>query len=390
MTGPLRVLQVNSLMAGGGADNQTLELTAGLRDLGCELTLAVAAGSRWDHRARSLGVRIETFARESALKQAFIQHVAHLIRRHRIQVVHAHQGRDYWPAIIAARLAGCGARVVVTRHLMTRPRWFSRWGLLTCAHVIAVSQAVLRGLRRELHGPAARLHQIFCGIDVDHFQTPRTDAVKQFRAAQSWGASEVVFGVVGAFGLPRGKGQLEFIQAAATLHRDYPQARFAIIGEGEMGALLKEQIARLQLQAVVRVLPFTEEIVTVTHALDVLVHPAVGSEAFGLVILEAMACGKPVIASRLDGIPELFNHGEQGLLTTAGDVAALAEAMQRVLSNAGLRQRLGNAGRLHVGRYFTRELMAERTHSVYLKLCGREAHAITKPCHPLHQHTLLH
>ena len=377
-------------MAGGGADNQTLELTAGLRDLGCDLTLAIATGSRWDHRARSLGVRVETFARESALKQAFIQRVAQIIRQQRIQVVHAHQGRDYWPAIIAARLAGCGARVVVTRHLMTRPRWFSRWGLLACAQVIAVSQAVLQGLQRELHGPAAHLHQIFCGIDLHRFQTPRTGAVGQFRASQGWGANDVVFGVVGAFGLPRGKGQLEFVQAAAKVHRDYAQARFAIIGDGEMGALLQEQIARLQLQTVVRVLPFTEEIVTAIQALDVLAHPAVGSEAFGLVILEAMACGKPVIASCLDGIPELFKHGKQGLLTAAGDVAALAEAIKSLLANPALRQRLGAAGRWHVARHFTREIMAEQTQAVYLKLCGLETHAITKPCHPLRQHTLLH
>jgi glycosyltransferase involved in cell wall biosynthesis len=364
---PLRVLQVNSLMDGGGADNQTLELTAGLRDLGCEMTLAIPAGCRWEARARSLGVRVVTFPPKSPLKRDMMRCIAATVRRERIQIVHAHQGRDYWPAILGSRLSFRRTRIVVTRHLMTHPRWFSRWFLLPNVDVITVSRAVQNVLQNSLHGRSSQLHQIFCGLDVRKFQSAPPESVRQFRAAHNWTPEHVVFGVVGAFGLPRGKGQLEFVEAAAKVRANFPQARFAIIGEGNMRPLLESRIAALQLESIVRIIPFTEEIAVAMNALDVLAHPAVGSEAFGLVILEAMACGKPVVASRLDGIPELFTDGAHGFLTPPGNVPALADAMQKLLADSALRERFGAAGRMHAAQ-FAREIMARRTLDLYRSL----------------------
>lgn len=381
MSAPIRVLQVNSLMQGGGADNQTLELSAGLRDLGCDVTLLIPDVCRWEKRARDVGVSVETFSQKPSPRRAFIQSAAQLVRRKKIDVVHAHQGRDYWPAIFAARLGG--ARTVVTRHLMTRPRWFSRWGLLSCAEVVGVSEAVTNVLRRELHGPVSRLHRIFCGIDFQKFQTAQSEAASAFRAAQGFAPEHVVYGVIGAHGLPHGKGQMEFVHAAAKVHAQFPETRFIIIGDGEMGPLLQQKIGEFGLKHAVRIVPFTEQIVAATQALDVLVHPAIGSEAFGLVILEAMACAKPVVASRLDGIPELFRAGEHGFFAGPGNIGELAEAMSALAGDANLRQRLGAAGRCHVASNFTRETMAERTLDVYLKLCGATSRVKNSPCHSL-------
>ena len=369
---PIRILQLNSIFNGGGTDNQTLELAVGLSALGDDVTLAVAQGSGWEPRARQLtGVRVETFARKSPLKFAMIGALIRLIRTHRIQVLHAHQGRDYWPAIIAARLTACGTRVVVTRHLMTRPRGFSRALLLRMSDVIAVSRAVEAVLQRELRGPRERLHQIYGGVDLTAFQSGRTPAARTLRQQQSWRDENLVFGVAGAFSLPRGKGQIEFLEAAARLKLEFPQARFAIIGRGSMESLLRERIVALGLEGLAVILPFTDDIATVMSALDVLAHPALGTEALGLVLWEAMACGKPVIASRLDGVPEAFIENEHGLLVPPADVVALAEAMRRLAADAGLRARLGGAGRKHIEANFSREILAANTHALYAKILRR-------------------
>src|SRR5439155_23331012 len=92
---PLRILQLNSLFNGGGTDRQTMELAAGLAARGHEVILAIGEGSRWEPLARnSLSVPIATFAPRSPLKFAMIRSLAGLLRRHEIQIIHAHQGRD--------------------------------------------------------------------------------------------------------------------------------------------------------------------------------------------------------------------------------------------------------------------------------------------------------
>lgn len=368
MTAPLRVLQVNSLFNGGGTDNQTLELTAGLRDLGVDVALAIAAGSRWEPQARALDVPVETFSPRSPLKAMMMRRLVALIRERDFDLLHAHQGRDYWPCVLAARLALRGTRVVVTRHLMTRPRAVSRALLLHCADVIAVSRAVEAVLQRELRGPRARLHLIYGGVDAVKFQPERTPAAWKFRQRQGWSDDAVVFGVVGAYDLPGGKGQWQFLEAAAQLRSEFSRARFAIIGNGSMGPLLREQIAGHSLGAVATIVPFTDDIVTAIGALDVLAHPALGTEALGLVLWEAMASGKPVIGSRLHGIPEAFIAGEHGLLVEPADVPTLREAMRRLAADAEWRARCGQAGRTYVERQFTRTHLARNTLALYKRM----------------------
>jgi glycosyltransferase involved in cell wall biosynthesis len=369
--GPLRILQVNSAFSGGGADRQTLELAAGLRDLGQRVVLAVPAGSAWEPLARQQRMPVETFPERSPLRSALIRALIRVLRTHRTQIIHAHQGRDYWPAIIAARLCG-GVRVVVTRHLMTRPAGFSRWTLLRMADVIAVSRAVEAVCRQDLRGPPSRVHQVFAGIDTSRFLPPeRTDAAWQLRERYGWPKEAVVFGVVGVYHLPRGKGQLEFLEAAGRLNEALPQTRFAIVGSGTMESLLRETITRLKLDHVVGMLPFGSDIPIVMNALDVLVHPAVGTEAFPLVVLEALASGRPVIASRLNGIPETFNEGEHGLLVPPGDVPALAGAMRALVEDPELRHRFGAAGPGHVQQNYSRPVLAKRTLAIYERLCIR-------------------
>jgi len=370
---PLRILQVNSRFNGGGVDNQTLDLSAGLLELGDTVTMAVATGSRWEPRARQLGARVETYPPRSPLQSAAMRCWTRLIRQHDIQILHAHQGNDYWPAILAARLSGRGTRVVITRHLMTRPRFATRWALLRLADMVAVSHAVEAVLRCELHGPAERIHQIHCGIETGRFLEARNAEVWHYREQNGWPADAVVFGVVGGFVAPRGKGQPEFLDAAARIRARVPAARFAIIGEGSLESALRNQISSLGLDGVARIIPFSAAIPVVMSALDVLVHPAVGTEALGLVTLEALASGRPVIASNLDGIPESFVEGEHGLLVPPGDVTALAQAMERLAVDASLRQRMGATGRAHVDANFSRQVLARETHDLYAQLLARGA-----------------
>jgi glycosyltransferase involved in cell wall biosynthesis len=101
------------------------------------------------------------------------------------------------------------------------------------------------------------------------------------------------------------------------------------------------------------------------NALDVLVHPTTSLEAFGLVVVEALAAGRPVIASRRDGLVEGFDDGVHGLYLPPGDVPALASGMTALLLDPALRARLGEAGARHVRKAFGADAMARRTRAVY-------------------------
>lgn len=369
---PLRVLQINSLFSGGGVDNQTLELTRALQELGHAVGMAVAAGSRWEGRARALGCPVTTFPSKSALRWRLIVHLVSVIRRRRIQILHIHQGRDYWPGIVAARLAGCGTRVVITRHLMTRPRGFSRRFLLRMAHLIAVSRAVERILREELQGNLDRIHPIHCGIDVARFSPERSPAALAIRTELGCGPEGVLFGVVGMFERPRGKGQFEFLEAAQRVSDGNPNARFVLVGKGGLEGELQSVIRQSNLSGKASMVGFREDMPALMSALDVLVHPTTGTEAFPLVVLEAFASGKPVIASDLDGIPEQITSGIHGLLVPRADVPALADAMERLSADPDLRQRMGQAGRARVESEFNRETLGRRVESLYRSLVPSE------------------
>ncbi len=339
---PLRVAQLNSCLTGGGTDDQCVKLAVGLRELGHAVCLAGPDGREFSRVARELGVPFHATPPEGPLKARFILSAAKLIRREGIQIVHGHHGRDLWPTILAARLSGRAPKVVLTRHLAKSPSsWFSRRFLLgQCDALIAVSRFVARVLsegvyepdspeperraRPPLRGDLSRIHVIYGGIDTDRFRPFAATAQRE-----AWGLEpeHFAFGVVGGYGRPRGKGQREFLRAAARVQASIPQARFLIIGRGDLKEVLEADIAQLGLSGKAWLTPYCQDMPAAMNALDCLVHPQVGTEAFPGVVLEALACGKPVVASALDGIPEAFAAGNYGRLVPPEDVAALAGAM---------------------------------------------------------------
>jgi glycosyltransferase involved in cell wall biosynthesis len=383
---PLRVLQVNSMLTGGGTDDQCARLAHGLHELGQTASVAGPAGRDWARVLADLGVPLADTGTDGPLKLHFIVRIAKVIRNEHIQLVHGHHGRDYWPTVIAARLSGSQPKIVLTRHLAKSPSSLvsRRWLLGQCDAMIAVSQFVAKVLhegvyekdspeperraRPPLRGNFARIRVIYSGIDTERFR-PMDGSVTR----QQWGleAAHSVFAVAGGYDLPRGKGQQEFLAAAARIHHQAPQARFLIIGRGNMSSLLQGQIEQLGLKGKAWLTPYCSDMPQAMNAIDCLVHPVTGTEALGLVVCEATACGKPVIASRLDGIPEAFEAGQFGDLVKPGSVEELAQAMLVWAA----RPSLPAAQRFRLHQQIVRErsllAMTEKTLNVYRELLGR-------------------
>jgi glycosyltransferase involved in cell wall biosynthesis len=338
----LRILHLNSMLKGGGTDDQCVKLARGQLQLGQQVWLAGPDGREFSRIVRELGVPFHATPSEGLLKLRFMLSAARLMRRERIQIVHGHHGRDLWPTILAARLSGIRPKVVLTRHLAKSPSsWFSRRFLLgQCDAMIAVSEFVAKVLREGVYEPEspeaerharpplqgnhAKIRVVRGGIDTNRFR-PSPGEVQR----HEWGLApeHFAFVVAGGYDRPRGKGQREFLQAAARIHREALNARFLIVGRGNMAEQLRADIRDLGLEGKAWLPPYCHNMPAAMNALDCLVHCQIGTEAFGLVLIEAFACGKPVIASALDGIPEAFAAAGQGQLVPPEDVGALAEAM---------------------------------------------------------------
>jgi glycosyltransferase involved in cell wall biosynthesis len=338
---PLRILHLNSMLTGGGTDDQCVKLATGLHQMGQHVWLAGPSGRDFEPIVKRSGVPFFDTGSISG-KLSFVFRAARFIKKERIQIVHGHHGRDIWPSIFAARLAGIRPKIVLTRHMAKSPSsWASRRFLLSqCNALIAVSEFVAKVLREGVYEPNAveaerrsrpplrgdhsKIHVIFGGIDTQRFQPGHDNEMRRELGLQP---SDYALAVAGGYDLPRGKGQREFLEAAARIHQRAPQARFLIIGRGNMEPILQADIERLGLKQKAWLTGQKRDMPRIMNAIDCLVHPQIGTEALGLVVCEAHACGKPVVASALDGIPEAFAVGNCGVLVPAEDLKALAEAM---------------------------------------------------------------
>jgi glycosyltransferase involved in cell wall biosynthesis len=380
----LRLLHLNSLLTGGGTDDQCVKLAAQLHRLGQQVFIAGPAGRAFAPVIQQLGVPFfDTGPRAGRFR--FILRAARFIRRENLQIVHGHHGRDIWPAIFAARLAGTKPKIVLTRHMAKSPAApASRHFLLgQCDALIAVSEFVAKVLREgvyepqspeaerrarpPLHGNHAKIHVIPGGIDTAKFRP--ADATDK-RRELGLQPGDYAFAVAGGYDLPRGKGQREFLTAAARLQQTIPQARFLIIGRGSMAELLQADIARLGLGGKAWLTGQVSDMPQVMNAIDCLVHPQIGTEALGLVVCEAHACGKPVIASTLDGIPEAFAAAHYGRLVPAGDIEALAVAMAGQAREPALGPAQAEEMHRRVGQAFSLEQMGAKVLRLYRDLLG--------------------
>lgn len=366
--GGLHVLVLNSVLTGGGVDTQTLSQCQALLAQGLRVTLAISIRARWIERARAIpGLRVLVLTSKRGL---WPLRLAWEVRRTRVDVLHAHHGRDYWIAILARRLSCRRVLVVVTRHLMGPLKDKTRRYLAPNALVVAVSNAVAVALRAGDPKGALRLRRIYCGIDTHAFQN---DLAKRaaVRARIGLPGQGWVFAVIGAIHAPQGKGQFQFLHAAKAVLAMHPDAHFLCAGSGEAVPALQAEAHALGLGTHFHWQPFGDDMPSVMCAIDVLVHPAVSSEALGLVILEALSCGKPVIASDLDGIPETFVDGENGLLVPPREVAPLAQAMVRLADDRVYAQALGARGRGWVEQHFSLSCVGRELVTLYAEGLAR-------------------
>jgi glycosyltransferase involved in cell wall biosynthesis len=287
--------------------------------------------------------------------------LARLVRRHEIEIVHAHVARDYPLAALAARRTD--ARLVLTRHVLFALNRIHRLTLRRTARVIGVSQAVTEGLRAQRIFDPRKIVSIHNGIDVDRFAKGREDVARRERSSNK----KLRVGMIGH--LAPIKGQEDFIHAAALICNRHDDVEFIIAGEdksrnGEHRQGFEDLINKLNLNQHVRLVGWVDDVAKLLPTLDLFVSPA-RSEPFGLSIVEAMAAGVTIVATMSEGAQEIIEDRTTGYLAPVKDAEALAKAISELLFDPEERVRLSENARRAVRERFSLERMLSATEQVY-------------------------
>lgn len=362
------ILHVSSARALGGGERHLADLACGLARRGHEVYAALRQDSPLRSELAALPTQnFFTLPLRNALDIVSALQLARLVRELQVDIIHAHLARDYVPAALAARMTP-RARLVITRHVLFPMSRAHRLALSNTARVIAVSGAVAHALRARNIFPEAKIRVVHNAIDFarldDSLRGYDRDAYRRRLSSDS----PFLVGTVGE--LSTVKGQEDFVRAASLVARTKGDAvQFLIVGDdhsrrGENRARLEALVAELGLRTRVRLLGRSAELARLLSALDVFVS-ASRSEAFGLALVEAMACGTPVVATTTEGAREIIEDGATGMLVNVGDAAAMAAAIETLLDDARRRVALSTAASATARTRFDLERMIEATERVY-------------------------
>lgn len=367
-------LHIDTARTWRGGQNQALLTVLGLRAIGHRTVLVAHPAGELRRRARE-GPDLIPLAPRSELDLHAAWRLTRVIKDVQPEIIQAHDPHGVAMASLALAYQGNGLKpqLVASRrvdfHLKTNA--FSRWKYRQVRAFICASDAIRHMLIDQGIEPerAITVHE---GIDLAHVDAaPAANAHEQFWLPH--GAPLV--GNIGAL-VPH-KGQRYLIDAAALVVREVPDARFLILGEGELKPALEKQIADLALTKHVLLAGFRPDVLSLLKGFDIFVMPSV-TEGLGTSLLDAMACAKPIVASRVGGIPEVVRHGETGLLVPPKDARDLAAAIIRLLLDPALRTRFAQAGLARVREKFSVERMVNETLAVYAHLAGNSRAAGTR------------
>jgi len=375
-----RILQLLTRLAVRGVPRHVLDLSEGLRRRGHQVEIVAGQsepgeGELWEE-ARQRGIpatflpalrRPLSPAADAAAFAGLWRHLA----RTRPQLVHTHISKAGVLGRLAARLAGVPVVLhtyhgqveeVEGRGPQSRLLRAAEALAARCSDaLIAVSADTAAGLQALGVGRAGQYRLIRNGIDLERFAPQATPPAPV--------AGSPLLGSVAS--LTPEKGLELLIAALPSLAALHPRVRLCIVGEGPLRPALEAQIRALGLEGRVDLAGNTPDVRPYLRAFDLVVAPS-RREGQGRVLMEALALGRPVLAARVGGIPELIAHGQQGWLVPPDDPEALGQGAAHLLANPGLCAALAQRGRQRALREFGLDTMIAQVEALYAELLGRE------------------
>ena len=364
----MNVLQILPELASGGVERGTVDLAKYLKSRGHK-AVVVSAGGPLVGDLTSAGVTHYALPVHKKSPLAVIRSIRMLtkiVRLEQIEILHA---RSRVPALIAFFVSRrTHVPFITTCHGFYSKHFLSRlmgWGKL----VIVASHIIGKRMREDFGVAHRKIRLIPRGVNLQEFQWTAPETPRQ----------EVVVGIIGR--LTPIKGHPLFLKAMARVARVYPDIRIRVIGDAPKPQYKEELLSltkHLGLSKNVEFLGTRYDIPHLLSQMSVLVVPSVGEEAFGRVVIEAGACGVPVVATRMGGLIDILSHEKDGLLVPPDDPRILAEAVMRLLKEPELARRFAASLRKKVEAEFDLERMFERTLDVYRETLAKKRILVIK------------
>jgi glycosyltransferase involved in cell wall biosynthesis len=373
----IKVLYVIGTLEVGGTEGQLVRLATGLdRERFEPSVICLSTAGPYREPLEAAGIRVEvagfrgfTIFRNPRQVAIQLMHLYRFMRRVKPTIVH---GFLFWAYVIGAYVAWC-ARVPIfissrrslgyhkTRMNYRAMEWVAnRVTRLVVANSEAVRQDSIRqeGLRPEM------TRVIYNGLDPARFASA---ASTHIRTSIQVPAGATLIAVISNF--IHYKGHATFLEAWAVVVRRHPKVIALLVGEGPTRVGYEATVQSMDLGSNIRFLGSRQDVPDILATVDALVHPS-DEEGFSNAILEAMAAGKPVVATAVGGNPEAVVEGETGYLFPIRDVGAMAEAILRLLDDPESACAFGRAGRQRVEELFTEDRMIAHYESLYAALAA--------------------
>ena len=359
-----RILHLSTARTWRGGEQQVAYLAEELRAMRIPQVVICAADSPMEAFCQKQAIDHRAVAFRTAIDPMNAWLLARIARGWKADLLHAHDSHGHTAAILANTFFRMRRPLVISRRVdfPISSKFSARWkyGHPSVRRILCVSDAI-----KAITAPALRdpdvLRTVHSGIDPSRF-----DAKGDGRLHTLIGIAPGAPLVGSVAALAPHKDLFTFIRMAERLHTVMPEVRFVLIGEGEVRKKLEREVKKRGLSDVLTFTGFRNDVEMLLPELDVMVMTS-RTEGLGTSILDAFAAHVPVVATAAGGIPELIDDGTTGLLRAVGDDAALAQAVQHVLSDGELAVRLveGAAQKL---KGFTRQAMARATFAEYQAL----------------------
>jgi glycosyltransferase involved in cell wall biosynthesis len=363
VSSPLAIVHSENSCGWGGQEIRILTEARGFLDRGHRVTLLTPPEAPIFSAAQRMGIpAIALPIRKKRLPALWALRRWLAANRSAVDVLNTHSSTDSWLGALACATMAGAPPIVRTRHVSTtvRNRPTTRWLYLhATAHIVTTGEALRRQLARDNGIPLEHMTSIPTGIDLARF-VPGERAAARSRLGLP---DRPALGIVAT--LRDWKGHEYLFEAIARDRAAWTAWQVLVIGDGPYRDRLDARLAQLGLADGVRFVGQQEDVVPWLQALDLFTLPSYGEEGVPQAVMQAMACGLPVVSTSVGAITEAVDAGTTGLIVEPRSAAALGAALATLRDDADLRARFGAAGRARAERDFGIARMLDAMEAVF-------------------------